>query len=510
MTTLAAPPRDAAALWRQIATDCVWNPPLFVERVIGVTPDPWQAEAMMGLLDRKNAAVAGCNGAGKDAMACWVALWMLCTRPYAKGQITGPSRAQVFETIWPEIKKWIDRSPILSRVLVWTKTRVFWREHEARWFLIARTAQKAYSRDTGERAAEGLQGMHEEHVIVVLTESSGVEDVNWDAAESCCTREDNYLLAVGNPLRRSGRFYELFTKPAYQGWHHQHVGYRECAFMTDLDRAKFEGWITTYGADSAYCRVRCFGQFPEQGSPDSAVPWDFVVAAMERGAALEEPAVRDLQVGVDCARYGDNESVVAVRLGNEVTELRCYRGLSGPDLVGRVAECVRDYGGGLDTLLVVDDVGLGGSGVVDPLVQTHGYRRVVSTTGLVPKRHDRYENWDDEVWLEVLTAWLRAGKLPHDEVLLAQLTTRKYQFTGRNAEQRRLEPKDYLRRRGLPSPDRAEAVVYAVGDVSATPRSLVGDYGIGVGPMGANPEREPEPRWSHRLPVTRGGRIVEP
>ena len=423
----------------------------------------------MGLVDKKRAAIAGCNGSGKDCLATWAGLWLLCTRPFPKGQVTGPTVNQVGDVVWSEFKKWIDNSPLLTklRILDWQKTHVRLREHPERAFIAARTAAKRYSRITGDVASEGIQGIHEEHTAIIITESSGVEESNWNAAESCCTRPDNYLLAVGNPLRREGRFYDVFNKPQYEDWHKCHVSYLESSWV---DRATIEGWLRRYGKDSAFCQVRCFGQFPSEGSPDSALSWDLVMAAMSREAGLHQEAASgngspmDLQFGVDAARFGTDESTIAIRMNQVVKEVRAYKRTSGPQLVGHVIAAVSDYGGDKDTLIVADEAGLGGSGLVDPLRQVHGYSRVIGVHNAMPARlrPDLYEHWDDEAWMEDLGIWLEAGgTLPYDDVLLAQLTTRKFEFTGKTGKQRRLESKDKLRARGLSSPDRAEAVIMA-------------------------------------------------
>jgi phage terminase large subunit len=451
-------PRTRADAYGEIVKRCLWNPARFVAEVIGVQPDPWQVEVMQGLLDKRMAAIAGGNGAGKDALSAWLGLWLLCTRPFAKGQVTAPNKDQLFAIFWAELAKWIQHSPILPILVEWQKTRVVWKEHPERWFLVARTAKKSYSHGSDEAAAEGIQGLHEEHAIIIITECSGVEDENWDAAESCCTRPDNYLLAVGNPLRRSGRFYDIFTKPMYQrDWYTRHVSYLE---SSHADNARHEGWIARYGLDSAYCQVRCFGQFPKQGATDTAIPWDLVMGAMSRDTPLRDGD--DLQIGVDCARYGDDESVIAVRVGYAMPEVRTFRQTSGPDLVGHVIQAVHDYGGGQETPIMVDEAGLGGAGIVDPLRQVHGYEGVIGLNNAMRARdQQKYESIDDELMMEVLPQWLAVGTMPYDDVLLAQLTTRKYQFTGKNEQQRRLESKEQLRRRHQPSPDRAEAVMLA-------------------------------------------------
>jgi hypothetical protein len=84
----------------EIVKRCLWKPELFVYEVLRADPDPWQVEAMRGLIEKKAAAISGCNGAGKDALGAWMALWVLCTRPYAKGQITAPNKDQLFAVFW--------------------------------------------------------------------------------------------------------------------------------------------------------------------------------------------------------------------------------------------------------------------------------------------------------------------------------------------------------------------------------------------------------------------------
>ena len=92
--------------------------------------------------------------------------------------------------------------------------------------------------------------------------------------------------------------------------------------------------------------------------------------------------------------------------------------------------------------------------------------------------------------METLHTFLTVGKLPQDDTLLAQLTSRKYEFTGRNEQQRRLEPKSKLRRRGIQSPDRAEAVMMACAPPASwstlyehdAQKAYWSKYASGVGP----------------------------
>lgn len=449
----AATSLSRAEQWREIIEPCVDNPALFVRSVIGANPDPWQIEAMEGFYRTKRAAIAGCHGSGKDALATWMGLFLMCTRPYLKGQCLGPGRDQLFDTLWPEFSKWMDHSKVLRDVLTWEKTHIRFREAPDRWFLTARTGAKRYSSASGEVAMEGVQGMHGEHLFIVITEASGVDDTAFDAAESCCTKPDNYLLVVGNALRREGRFYDIFHKTGFSHWYKRHVDYRECSHV---DRADAERKIEQYGEDSTYVEVRLFGKFPRAGAEDAAIPWHVVRASMDR-PHTQEPG--EIQIGVDCARYGGDEFAIAIRVGMEVKPLRTWKKSSTTEMVGHVMETVEMYGGDKNTLIVVDEAGLGG-GVVDPLIQQYQFMNVRGiSNSMRPRNKTKYEAWDDEQWLEVMPVFLREGKLPDDDVLLAQLTTRKYEFTGKTEQQRRLESKERMKKRGIGSPDRAEAVM---------------------------------------------------
>ena len=51
--------------------------------------------------------------------------------------------------------------------------------------------------------------------------------------------------------------------------------------------------------------------------------------------------------------------------------------------------------------------------------------------------------------------------LPDDSTLIGQLTTRKYIFSGAPAKLK-LESKEVMKKRGLTSPDRADAVALAL------------------------------------------------
>lgn len=70
----------------------------------------------------------------------------------------------------------------------------------------------------------------------------------------------------------------------------------------------------------------------------------------------------------------------------------------------------------------------------------------------------RYSNKVAEMWGS-MREWLKTGAIPDDPALHAQLTSRRYAYvtiSGRDCIA--LEPKDEMKKRGLSSPDRADAL----------------------------------------------------
>ena len=63
-------------------------------------------------------------------------------------------------------------------------------------------------------------------------------------------------------------------------------------------------------------------------------------------------------------------------------------------------------------------------------------------------------NKRSEMWLSARD-WLQRGSLPKDELLAAELTGPMYSYNAANALL--LEPKADMKRRGIPSPDVADA-----------------------------------------------------
>ena len=123
------------------------------------------------------------------------------------------------------------------------------------------------------------------------------------------------------------------------------------------------------------------------------------------------------------------------------------------ELAAKVAERISIWS---PDAVFVDDGGVGG-GVVDRLHQL-GFGQVIGVNfGGKADRGGaglRAGNKRSEMWLAA-REWLQRGALPRDELLAAELTAPMYAYNAANALM--LEPKADMKRRGVPSPDVADA-----------------------------------------------------
>jgi hypothetical protein len=183
-----------------------------------------------------------------------------------------------------------------------------------------------------------------------------------------------------------------------------------------------------------------------------------VDAAMSReiGSNPSDP----LALGVDVARYGSNASVIYIRKGRDGRSIprQVYRGLGTVELATKVSDAHFTYH---SDGIFIDGGGVGG-GVVDNIRHMHLHCYEVQfggkdDVGGYPTGNDgeRYANKRAAMW-GALRAWLKTGALPNDPELKSQLLGPTYSFNLRNEIV--LESKEDMMRRGITSPDDADAL----------------------------------------------------
>lgn len=443
--------------------DTYWDDPVaFAIDMLDFQPDEWQEQVLRDLASQPRVTVRSGQGVGKTGLESVAVIWYLCCRPNPKVICTAPTRQQLYDVLWAEIAKWLNSSKV-KNLLEWTKTKVYMRGHDDRWFATAKTATRP----------ENMQGFHEEYMLFIVDEASGVADNIMEAILGTLSGPENKLLMCGNPTRTSGTFYDSHNKDRSDYKTHK-------VSSLDSKRTSKENIAMLkrkYREGSDVYRVRVLGEFPRKEA-DTFIALEIAELAKE---SKVQPTGDTLHIGVDVARFGDDETVIAPRIGNKVFTLHCYSKQDTMVTAGWVLHIAKtmmeQYGQITSVKIKVDDSGVGG-GVTDRLNEVVEQEalpyEVIPVNNGSKADDDHYENKGTEMWATVkealeenfsehLQGKVSAIELPDDEKLISQLTTRKYKMTSRGKIT--LERKEEMKKRGLSSPDRADAVVLAFAEI---------------------------------------------
>ena len=169
--------------------------------------------------------------------------------------------------------------------------------------------------------------------------------------------------------------------------------------------------------------------------------------AMER----EVDSEGDYQIAVDVARYGSDSSIISMRKGLKMIDLKEYKKISLVELCGHIEVMA---GNNHDMTIKVDETGVGG-GVVD-ILQGRGYRNVIGINfGSKPQDTDKFADLPSEMWC---TFPISDVSLLNDSGLFHELTDRRFSYDHK--ARRQVESKDsYKARNGGKSPDKADSVL---------------------------------------------------
>ena len=429
------------------------NPVLFAQEVCKFDPDPWQHNVLMDLASNPRVSVRSGHGVGKTGTEAVAVLWFLTCFKFPKVVCTAPTRQQLNDVLWSEIDKWRSKSPLLMELLTWTKTYIYMNGHSNRWFAVAKTASEP----------ENMQGFHEENMLFIVDEASGIDEPIMEAILATLSGGNNKLLMCANPTKTTGTFFDS---------HHINRALYKCHRVSSLDSSRtnkenIEAFIKKYGAESNVVKVRVYGDFPTQ-EDDVFIPLSLVEASITR--ELPDNDVGKITLGVDVARYGDDETIIAQKVGGKVSLPVIAHGQNLMRTVGDIVITYRKllkenpgYKGVITAY--IDDTGLGG-GVTDRLEEVKREENLTRLEivpinfGMKPPQDGsdlKFQDITTYMWANVKDM-LESEQLfiENDEELVAQLTVRKYQITsnGRIA----LESKKAMKERGIKSPDRADAV----------------------------------------------------
>lgn len=429
------------------------DPVKFVREVLGATPLPYQAEFLQAIADgERKMSVRSGHGTGKSTSASWAMLWYVLLRFPNKVVVTAPTSGQLFDALFAELKRWINELPDQLKPMLTVKSdRVELAAAPSEAFISARTSRA--------ETPEALAGVHSENVLLVVDEASGVPEKVFEAAAGSMSGHAATTILLSNPTRSSGTFFESQTRLSGSYWTRRW----SCVDSPLVSDEFVDEMRLRYGEESNAYRIRVLGEFP-LADDDTIIPFHLVEAATQRDIELDEDA--QTVWGLDVARFGSDKTVLAKRQGNVITEVNGWQGLDLMQTVGRVKA---EYDGLPSHLrpreIMVDVIGMGG-GVVDRLRELNVPVRGINVAES-PSMGDTYTNLRAELWFK-MRGWLeqRGAKLPKNEQLIAELTSIRYSFAS--SGKMKAEGKDDMRKRGLSSPDYADAVCLTLASDAAT------------------------------------------
>lgn len=438
-------------------------------------PDEWQIEEQDALRDHLKAGTplpfrsttASGHGIGKSAETSFLILWAGMTAVDTKGIVTANSDTQLRTKTWAELAKWWSllclQHPIAATLFEVTATGFRSIARPMTWRIDAIP--------NNPRNPAAFAGAHNagKRLIFIVDEASEIEDVIWDVIEGAMTDKDTeiLLLVYGNPTKNIGRFKEVTAGRLAHGWRHKQIDSRK---VKRTNKEVIQSWVDAWGEDSDFVRIRVRGVFPRVGTMQ-LIPTDLVAEARKR--VPQHIPSDPLVAGLDIARFGDDASVLRARRGRDAASIpkKEWRGIDLMTLASDVALWCAEYKP--DALFV--DIGGLGAGVYDRLIQLRvrnvfpvnfgGKARMAFMNGVEARVADH----GAAMWVNTL-AWLPLGALPpDDDQLETDLTSREYGFTADGAI--RLESKKDMKKRGLASPDNADALVLTFA-MPVTPRRI--------------------------------------
>jgi len=423
----------------------------------------------------RSTAVKGCHGSGKTYAVSGCVLHHLARYESGKVLTIAPTLRQV-KLMWEEIELARQRSLLRLPECSTTGLRI----NEERYGL-------GFSASKGVNA----QGFHGKDVLIITDESPGIGADVWDAVEGIRSAGRVRQIKLGNPTVPSGPFFEDFTRgraatncitisafdtpnllnpdtgrpftiEQLQALPADQLEYAPVPYLVTrwwvLD--KFIRW----GPNNPRYISRVLGEFPSQS--EYAV---FSLEWIER--ARREPTDRELtraretgswiQVGIDVAGPGDDETTACGRVNGIIVARGAW---SEADPRGAVAKWLNDLKRNQPYRLgpvVVDIVGIGYNFALH--LADLGFEVFGFNGGRVPLDPEQFKNAKAEAYFRLRDMY-KADYVCHvadtlDEETEAQLSGVMYHETSRGLIE--VEPKEDARKRGVSSPDRAEAEILA-------------------------------------------------
>jgi phage terminase large subunit len=469
---------DQKAYVRRVVSD----PVLFATHLLGAELWEREAEILRSIQTNRRTAIRACHGAGKTYSLALAALWWLARYPQGIVLTTCPTLRQVRTQVWAEIHRISANSKIPYPELRTTELKF--------------RGEDNFALGLSTNQAENFQGYHGKCVLIIVDEAPGIAAEIWDAIAGAMAGGKVHIVIAGNPTIPSGAFYDAFNRerglwnciiidafdsPNLKGITLEQLLQMDPATGGPLDhnpvpylvtkRWVYDQYLVWWHGDersspSWMSRVR--GQFSDQ-SHNALVKLAWLERAKRR--AQENPVVDSggrLVAGVDVGGVVSETVVYLCEIAKGNLKILKFGAWRGDDTRGHAVAFLKPYRDRLATVRVdADGIGYNfGLGLRDqglPIDLAHVGIPVESKPNLraddpalrffnqKAQQYQRVADLLEQDGLDGLT----------DDTTIGQLAGILYEIDARGRIM--IESKEKARQRGVQSPDRAEALMLALG-----------------------------------------------
>ena len=435
-----------------------WGEPGPLERYSG--PDEWQRDFLLELgefvrarkFDGKTPVLpirmttASGHGIGKSVLVAFLVNWIMSTRPNCKGTVTANTYQQLSVRTWATIQTWTKRC-ITSHWFEITNQIIYRKNHKNSWYAQAQSCKEENSDAfAGQHAADSTS-------FYILDEASSIPTKIYEVAEGGLSDGEPMFFAFGNPTKSQGEFHRITFGEGRNRWSTRSIDSRNCAFS---NKELIQEWIEDRGEDSDFVRVRVKG-IPPRADDSQFIDMDRITEAQKREvfALSDEPLI----AGVDLAWGGSDNNVVRFRCGKDARSIKpvVIPGEKTRDsavMVVKLAEILQgSYEGRKIHTMFIDSAGI--SGAVGARLHDLGYRNVIEVNFGADSPDQKYAFMRDFMWSK-MKDWLLTGAIDDDPRLETDLSAPGYTLDNRIRV--KLEAKKDMKKRGLDSPDHADAL----------------------------------------------------
>jgi len=450
------------------------NPVGFCRDIFGIKPWKRQKEILNAFASHQWVCVKSGQKIGKSLSICILAIWFAVTRPNAQSVMTAPTFGQVRRILWREMR---NIYPKIRHLIGGGKL-----SKDPSTPIEFSNGSVIYGVSTNE--PENLQGISGENLAFFIDEAAGFADDLFEALLGN-SAADAHIFAITNPTKTSGWFFNIFRQ-RMEDWHRISVSSEESPNIVASEAvndnvvivgglAKWR-WLqkmrracgSNFRKHPLY-QVRVLGQFPDVSALSivSVIAVDKALAAWDVHGAFKSR--ERLVLGVDPARFGDDQFVIIGRRGNHTIPPVSHQKLDGAAGADQVLAYIRENAhigeeqGAANMqrpLVNVDVIGWGAS-VYDHLKNVSWIDVQPINTAQTADDKEQWPNLRTQLWFNVDDFIEGGGTLPPDcPELEGDLLAPEYTFAGDG--RRRAESKDKTKKRLGRSPDCGDAFVLCI------------------------------------------------